>query len=130
MPEDMDILDFWTQRSLDAYWKELVKETQEVNFTGPTDGYDSDTGFTDWLYLNKFQNRLPWEPKTAFSPESAKSADLHPKSEKFDYTCNTGMKFFAPLVVIPVTLLSPQVRFKKTPLGFEKKGLKKSPLLN
>ena len=47
MPEDMDILDFWTQRSLDAYWKELVKETQEVNFTGPTDGYDSDTGFTD-----------------------------------------------------------------------------------
>jgi hypothetical protein len=50
IPEDMDILDFWTQRSLDAYWKELVKETQEVNFTGPTetsDEYDSDTGFTD-----------------------------------------------------------------------------------
>lgn len=70
----------------------------------------------------KFQNRLPREPKTGFLPESAKSADLHPKSEKFDYTCNTGMKFFELLVVIPVTLLSPQVRFKKTPLGFEKRG--------
>jgi len=58
--------------------------------------------------------------KLDFPPESAKSADLHPKSEKFDYTCNTGMKIFELLVVIPVTLLSPQVRFKKTPLGFEK----------
>jgi hypothetical protein len=56
--------------------------------------------------------------KLDFPPESAKSADLHPKSEKFDYTCNTGMKIFELLVVIPVTLLSPQVRFKKTPLGF------------
>lgn len=47
---DMDILDFWTQRSLDAYWKELVKETQEVNLTGRTetrDEYDSDTGPSD-----------------------------------------------------------------------------------
>lgn len=46
----MDILDFWTQRSLDAYWKELVKETQEVNLTGRTetcDEYDSDTGPSD-----------------------------------------------------------------------------------
>jgi hypothetical protein len=46
----MDILDFSTQRYLDAYWKELVKETQEANFTGRTetsDEYDSDTGFTD-----------------------------------------------------------------------------------
>jgi predicted 3-demethylubiquinone-9 3-methyltransferase (glyoxalase superfamily) len=46
----MDILDFWTQRSLDAYWKELVKETQEVNLTGWTetrDEYDSDTGPSD-----------------------------------------------------------------------------------
>ena len=47
-PEDMDILDFWTQRSLDAYWKELVKEAKEVNFTGRTDSdYDLDTGSTD-----------------------------------------------------------------------------------
>jgi len=47
-PADMDILDFWTQRSLDAYWKELVKETQEANFTGRTyEDYDSDTGSTD-----------------------------------------------------------------------------------
>ena len=43
----MDILDFWTQCSLDAYWKELVKETQEVNLTGPSDEYDSDTGPSD-----------------------------------------------------------------------------------
>jgi hypothetical protein len=48
MPGDMDILDFWTQRSLDAHWKELVKQTQEANFTGRTYGdYDSDTGSTD-----------------------------------------------------------------------------------
>ena len=42
MPEDMYILDFWTQRSLDAYWKELVKEAQEANFTGSTHDYLSD----------------------------------------------------------------------------------------
>lgn len=35
------------------------------------------------------------------------------------------MKIFELLVVIPVTLLSPQVRTKKTPLGFEKKGYPK-----
>lgn len=47
-PPDTDILDFWTQRSLDAYWEELVKETQEANFTGRTyENYDSDTGSTD-----------------------------------------------------------------------------------
>ena len=46
-PGDMDILDFWTQCSLDAYWKELVKETQEVNLTGPSDEHDSDTGPSD-----------------------------------------------------------------------------------
>ena len=81
----MDILDFWTQRSLDAYWKELVKETQEVNFTGRTETsyeYDSDTGFADWLYLNKFQNRLPWEPKTGFpqSPQSPRTYIQSPKN--------------------------------------------------
>jgi len=49
LPEDMDILDFWTQRNLDAYWKELVKEAQEANFTGSTHDYISnfeDTPFT------------------------------------------------------------------------------------
>jgi hypothetical protein len=44
----MDVLDFFTKVSLDAYWKELVKETQEVNFTGSTYYiHDSDTGSTD-----------------------------------------------------------------------------------
>ncbi len=39
------------------------------------------------------------------------------------------MKFFGLLVAIPVTLLSPQVRIKKTPPDFEKRGpQKKSPL--
>lgn len=42
MPEAMDILDFWTQRSLDAYWKEVVKESQEANFTGWTSEDDLD----------------------------------------------------------------------------------------
>jgi hypothetical protein len=45
----MVILDFWTQRSLDAYWKELVKEAQEANFTGTTHDYlsdDDETPFT------------------------------------------------------------------------------------
>jgi hypothetical protein len=41
MPDHMDILDFWTQRSLDAYWKEVVKETQEANFTGQTSDEDN-----------------------------------------------------------------------------------------
>jgi hypothetical protein len=40
---DMDLLDFWTQRSLDAYWQELVKEAQEANYTGTTNPEDSDT---------------------------------------------------------------------------------------
>jgi len=70
----------------------------------------------------------PLGAKNWISPKSAKSADLHPKSEKFDYTRNTGIKKNTFLVVIPVTLLSPQVRSKKTPLGFEKRGSqKKSP---
>lgn len=130
-PANMDILDFWTQISLDAYWKELVKETQKADFTGRSlEDCESDTGSTDWLYLINLKNRLPWEPKTGFPPESAKSADLHPKSEKFDYTCSTGIKFFGLLVVIPITLLSPQVRIKKTPLDFWKKGIKKKSFPN
>lgn len=38
----MDVLDFWTVCALAAYWKELVKEAQEANFTGST--YDYTTG--------------------------------------------------------------------------------------
>ena len=38
------------------------------------------------------------------------------------------MKIFELLIVIPVTLLSPQVRFKKTPLDFEKEDLQKKSL--
>ena len=39
----MEVLDFWTKCALTAYWKELVKEAQEANFTGSTDGYSSDS---------------------------------------------------------------------------------------
>ena len=39
----MDVLDFWTKCALTAYWKELVKEAQEANFTGSTDGYSSES---------------------------------------------------------------------------------------
>jgi hypothetical protein len=45
----MDVLNFWTKFSLTAYWKELVKEAQEANFTGSTHDYISnfeDTPFT------------------------------------------------------------------------------------
>ncbi len=37
------------------------------------------------------------------------------------------MKIFELLIVIPVTLLSPQVRFKKTPLDFGKGASKIGP---
>lgn len=42
----MDVLDYWTQIALDAYWKELVKETQQANLTGSTlsTSDTSDTG--------------------------------------------------------------------------------------
>jgi len=45
-PDCLDILDYWTEVSLKAYWKELVKETQEVNFTGVTPPQDLSTGST------------------------------------------------------------------------------------
>ena len=32
----IDILDFWTQQALIAYWKELVLQCQEANYTGLT----------------------------------------------------------------------------------------------
>jgi len=41
--DEMEVLDFWTKCALTAYWKELVKEAQEANFTGSTDGYSSDS---------------------------------------------------------------------------------------
>ena len=43
LPGDMDILDFWTQCNLEAYWRELVLETQEANYTGRTTCEDYDT---------------------------------------------------------------------------------------
>jgi len=39
----MDILDFWTQVYLEAYWRELVLEVQEANCTGSTACEDYDT---------------------------------------------------------------------------------------
>lgn len=38
----MEVLDFWTKCALTAYWKELVKETQEANFTGTTETEETD----------------------------------------------------------------------------------------
>jgi hypothetical protein len=34
--DDMDILDKWTNFSLEAYWKQIVRECQEANATGKT----------------------------------------------------------------------------------------------
>jgi len=38
----MEVLDFWTLVCLSAYWKEVVKETQEANFTGTTETDETD----------------------------------------------------------------------------------------
>jgi len=40
------ILDYWTDYSLEAYWKELVRECNEINNTGHTDE-EYDTGYTN-----------------------------------------------------------------------------------
>lgn len=40
---DMDILDKWTNVSLEAYWKQVVKECQEANATGKTEQFNNDT---------------------------------------------------------------------------------------
>jgi len=40
------ILDYWTDYSLEAYWKELVRECNEKNHTGHTD-QEYDTGYTN-----------------------------------------------------------------------------------
>ena len=39
----MEVLDFWTKCALTAYWKELVKKTQEANFTGTTETEETDS---------------------------------------------------------------------------------------
>ena len=48
----MDILDYWTQRSLDAYWKELTKEAREANFTGTTTETTETTETEEYTPLN------------------------------------------------------------------------------
>jgi len=40
--DTIDVLDFWTRCCLEAYWKELVKQTQEANFTGTTETEETD----------------------------------------------------------------------------------------
>ena len=40
-------LDYWTEISLEAYWKELVKETQEANLTSQLPLELQETGATD-----------------------------------------------------------------------------------
>lgn len=42
----ISLLDYWTEFALKAYWKELVKETKEVNFTGFTIEKIDETSFT------------------------------------------------------------------------------------
>ena len=45
---DIAILDKWTNVNLEAYWRELVKEAQELNRTGKTcEDQDTTTGSTD-----------------------------------------------------------------------------------
>jgi hypothetical protein len=34
--DDMEILDKWTNFSLEAYWKQIVRDCQEANATGKT----------------------------------------------------------------------------------------------
>jgi len=38
------ILDYWTQVSLDAIWKEMVQQCIEINSTGQTVNINSKTG--------------------------------------------------------------------------------------
>ena len=40
----IDILDYWTQVSLDAIWKEMVQECIDINSTGRTVIIKSKTG--------------------------------------------------------------------------------------
>jgi len=39
----MQVLDFWTQRTLDAYWENLVRDAIEAEMTGSTDEEPEDT---------------------------------------------------------------------------------------
>jgi len=41
----LQTLDYWTLVSIEAHWKELVKEAQEANNTGKVDN-NSDTSIT------------------------------------------------------------------------------------
>ena len=43
----MEVLDFWTQRSLDAYWESLVREAIEAEMTGSTSEEPMDTSDTE-----------------------------------------------------------------------------------
>tara|TARA_B100000085_G_C18535529_1_gene509813 strand:+ start:567 stop:707 length:141 start_codon:yes stop_codon:yes gene_type:complete len=45
--DGLEKLDYWTQVSLDAYWRELVKRAQEVNNTAIASDSESETGSTD-----------------------------------------------------------------------------------
>ena len=40
-PSDLQVLDYWTQVSIEAHFKELVKEAQEINNTGETEYNDT-----------------------------------------------------------------------------------------
>jgi len=42
-PGNMQVLDFWTQRTLDAYWENLVRDAIEAEMTGSTDEEPEDT---------------------------------------------------------------------------------------
>ena len=46
-PGCMEVLDFWTQRSLDAYWESLVREAIEAEMTGSTSEEPMDTSDTE-----------------------------------------------------------------------------------
>jgi len=43
-PDNISLLDYWTEIALEILWRELVKETQETNFTGNTDIKITETG--------------------------------------------------------------------------------------
>lgn len=53
---DIDILDKWTNVSLEAYWKQVVKECQEANDTGKTPWVEHQTVPTRNLPFSK--NRI------------------------------------------------------------------------
>jgi len=44
---DMDILDYWTEVSIEAHFRELVKEAQEASLTRGYTKHPEETQFTD-----------------------------------------------------------------------------------